>query len=342
MVDWSKGYSVSYYMTLIDSNTWRDIERIELTGGSISRSLDGLRQSASLDCSKYPPGIEQWIRVWMDVKQAGSNEHVPLFTGLATSPGREQEGVIETNSLECYSVLKAADDIDLLRGWYAPQGVRGGDVIKDLLSVVPAPVVVEENSPMLSDNIIAMDDDTNLSMIERLLVSMSAEEYWDLRIEGNGSIYIGPVSGDAVATFDPIDNPVVEPKISTSADWFSCPNVFMAINNDIVAIARDEDPESSLSIPNRGREVWMRETNCDLADNETTEQYAFRRLHEEQKIQQIASYDRRYIPNVFPGDYIRMHYPEQDLDGIFRIISQNIELSHSAKTSEEVETEGYL
>ena len=187
-----------------------------------------------------------------------------------------------------------------------------------------------------------MDDDTNLSMIERLLVAMSANEYWDLRIEGDGSIYVGPTSGDTVVTFDPIENPVIEPKISTSSDWFSCPNVFMAINNDVVAIARDEDANSLLSIPNRGREVWMRETGCDLADNETTEQYAFRRLHEEQSIQQIASYDRRYIPNVLPGDYIRMHYPEQNLDGVFRIRSQNIELSYSATTSEEIETEGYL
>lgn len=338
-MDWSKGYTASYYMTLIDPYTWQDIERIELTGGSVARSTTDLRQSASLDCTEYSSGIEQWVRVYMDVEQNGSNEHIALFTGLATSPGRKINGLLETHNLECYSVLKAVDDVDLLRGWYAPQGLRGGDVIKDLLSVGFAPVEIAENSPTLSSNIVAGDDDTHLTMIDKILIAISGEEEWTISISGDGTIRVAPIDTTPVATFDPINNDIVESKIDISGDYFSCPNVFMAINDDIVAIARDENENSALSIQNRGREVWVRENGCELADNETTEQYALRRLYEEQRIWMTASYDRRFMPNVYPDNYIRMHYPEQQIDGTFRIMSQNIELSHAARTSEVVETE---
>jgi len=338
-MDWSKGYTASYYMTLIDPYTWQDIERIELTGGSIARSTTDLRQSASLDCTEYSSNIEQWVRVYMDTEQGGSSEHIALFTGLATSPGRKINGLLETHNLECYSVLKAVDDVNLLRGWYAPQGISGGSVIKDLLDVGFAPVEIAENSPLLSSNIVAGDDDTHLTMIDKILVAISGDEEWVLDISGDGTIYVGPIDRTPVVNFDPINNDVVESKIDISGDYFSCPNVFMAINDDIVAIARDENENSMLSIPNRGREVWMRESGCELADNETTEQYALRRLYEEQRVWMTASYDRRFMPGVSTNSYIYMHYPEQKIDGIFRVTSQNIELSHAARTSEVVETE---
>ena len=37
------------------------------------------------------------------------------------------------------------------------------------------------------------------------------------------------------------------------------------------------------------------------------------------------------------GDMVRLHYPAQGLDGLFRVKSQNIELGYNARTTEEVE-----
>lgn len=329
---WSSGYQVSYYVTRLDPVTWRDIERIEITDGSIKRESNGLRESASIDCTSYPNIVEQWVRVWLDIEQSGSSEHIALFTGLATSPARDFTGDYETNTLECYSVLKPASDVYLLRGWYAPAGMRGASVIKDLLSVIPAPVSIAENSPALQSHIIAEDSETRLTMIEKILTAIN----WRLKIEGDGTIRVEPKSSDPVATFDPIDNDVIETEIKVSEDWFDCPNVLMAIDNDLMAIARDDSERSPLSTVNRGREVWRQETSCDLADNETIEQYALRRLKELQKTEKTASYDRRFMPNVYPGDAVRLHYPAQSLDGVFTVSSQSIDLSYAARTSEEI------
>jgi len=330
-MNWANGYIAEYYATKIDPATWRDLERIEITGGTVKREAEGLRDSAQIYCDKYPQGIENWIRIYLDVKQGGSNEHVALFTGLATSPSKDMNGVIETSAVECYSVLKPASDIYLLRGWYAPSGVQGGKVIKDLLSELPAPIEVADNSPALSSSIIAEDAETKLSMVEKVLKAIN----WRLRLTGDGRLHVEPKPLEAIATFDPLEYDVLETEIHVAADWFSAPNVYMAIDNDITAIARDDSVKSELSTVNRGREVWAQGT-ANLADNQTIEQYAKEMLKQAQTVKQSATYNRRFMPDILPSDIVRMRYPKQGVDGLYTVKSQSITLSYNATTNEEI------
>ena len=331
-MNWAKGYSAAYYMTRVDPSTWRDMERFEITGGSVKRTETGLRESAAVDCGAYPTGIENWIRVYMDTNQDGAEGHTAVFTGLATSPGDDINGRIRKSSLDCYSVLKPAEDVKLLRGWYAPAGMSGGAVIRELLKATPAPVTVADNAPTLTDHVIAENGENNLTMVEKILTAIN----WRIRISGDGTISVEPKSDDPVQTFDPLENDAIEMTVKVKTDWFSLPNVYMAVQDDLTAIARDDDPESPLSTVSRGREVWAQESSCQLAENETIASYAYRRLKEAQQTSTQASYDRRFYPDVVPGDKIRLHYPEQGLDGIYTVESQSITLSHAGKTSEDV------
>ena len=332
-MDWSKGYSSSYYVSIVDSSSWRDIDRIDLVSGSVVKDISGLRESASIECSKGTDGIEKWIRIWRDIDQNGDYYHDAVFTGLATKPRDDIEGIIKNYSFDCYSVLKPSDNIDLLRGWYVSAGANGGEVIRQLLeSSTPAPVVVEDGAPILTSTLIAEDGETNLSMIDKILLAIG----WRLRISGDGTIYIEPYDEIPVMTFDPYEVDIIEPKLTIEADWFNAPNVFCAISGSTTSIVRDEEDDSPLSIQNRGREVWMTETVSYLSSNETIDQYAYRRLKEEQRVIKTAKYTRRYVPDVVPGNLIRLHYPEQGLDGDFIIESQDIDLSHEAPTDEEV------
>lgn len=336
-MDWSKGYSANYYMTYVDPKTWADTSRIEIHEGSINRTTDGLRESASVACNQDFLDIETWVRIYMNTDQNGDRSHEPVFTGLATSPSLEFNGNIKNNNYECYSVLKPADDIILSRGWYASAGSSGAEVVKDLLKSTPAPASIPEEyssdkSQYLENYIIAEDGDSNLSMIDSILLAIN----WRLRVKGDGSITIEPVATEPSYRFDPLDFDIIEPSVKISSDWFSAPNVFCAISDGLTAVARDEDDDSPLSIQNRGREVWLTESNCDLSTGESIEAYANRRLAEEQRIVKTASYSRRYVPDVIPGDLITLHYPKQNMDGLFYISSQSIDLGYSAKTSEEV------
>ena len=117
-MDWSKGFSATYYMSIVDPVTWRDVDRIEIKGGEISRSESELVESADVDCVRYDQSSERYVRIWLNTRQEGGrSSHIALFTGLATSPNRDINGILTTNKVQCYSVLKPAKDVLLQRGW---------------------------------------------------------------------------------------------------------------------------------------------------------------------------------------------------------------------------------
>ena len=118
-------------------------------------------------------------------------------------------------------------------------------------------------------------------------------------------------------------------------DWFNCPNVFRASSDDMISIARDDDPSSALSTVSRGREIWMGDDDVDLSDDETIAEYAVRRLKEEQQVAETAKYTRRYIPEVNVGDLVKLNYDQ--LKGTYTVTSQTIQLTYAATTDEEVE-----
>lgn len=331
MVDYSKGYSASYYAARVDPATWRDTRVIRLTGGTIKRETTGKRQSADLSCVNYRIPVEQWVRVYLDIRQEGAAAHVPLFTGLAVSPDDDINGSLTLNTLTCFSVLKPAEDVLLARGWYAPAGMSGAELVRRLLSVTPAPIIAEDNSPALAASIVSEDGETHLSMADRILDAIG----WRLRIDGDGTIRIMPAAADPVARLDPISNDLLEPKIKITADWYNCPNVLMAVAGDVTGIARDDDPDSPLSTVSRGREVWKKES-CTLSAGESVAEYARKRLRELQRVRQTVSYTRRYLPNVMPGDIVGLNYPEQQLTGNYGVQSQSITLGYGARTAEQI------
>lgn len=333
-MDWSKGFSATYYMALVDRVTWRDISRVEITGGSVDRETSGLMQSASVDCINAPK-TEEYVRVYLNAKQAGESVRIPLFTGISTAPDSEYSGGLNTSVIECFSVLKPANDILLPLGWYAPAGVSADIIIRRLLEVVPAPVEIDDTAPFLKTSIVADEDETHLSMVQRIVEAIN----WQIRITGDGRIHVRPKSTDPIAAFDPVRNDCIEPDISVTHDWYDCPNVFRAVLDDLSAVARDDSEDSPLSTINRGREIWKQETSCDLADNESIAEYATRRLKEEQQAAISATYSRRFDPDIMPGDVIRLKYPDQGLTGLYRVESQSIEIGYGARTSEGVANE---
>lgn len=330
-MDWTKGYSSQYYASFVDPMTWRDIERFEITGGSVKRDDSGLMESADIDCLNFTQG-ERYVRLWLDARQDGDAVHTALFTGLSCCPSDDINGFRIENAVQLYSVVKPAEDVLLERGWYAPVETDGANLAKSLLSVCPAPVSIEGDSPHLANAIIAEDGETRLSMAQKILDAIG----WRLRISGLGEITICPQATEPVATFDATENDILEKEIKKTFDWYDCPNVFRAVADDLSAVARDDDPDSFLSTVSRGREVWQEETDCDVAEGESIADYALRRLKEEQRVGLTAEYDRRYLPDVLPTDIVRLNIPWLGLVGNFRIASQDIELGFEAKTGEEV------
>lgn len=330
-MDYSKGMTVSYYGHFVDPASWRDVERFELISGSVSTELTELRASASFDCKGYPQNTERYIRLYMDATQAGETVHIPLFTGLATSPEDNVKGTWTENTVTCYSVLKLAEDVLLPRGWYAPVETSGAVIIRQLLEDLKAPIETADNAPTLQEAIIAEDGETKLSMMDRVLTAMD----WRVRLTGAGVVQIVPKDEQQRLVISEEEFDIIEPELDISRDWYSAPNCFRAISNDLSATARDDSPNSYLSTVNRGREVWTEETDCALSAGESIADYALRRLREQQKIETLVKYNRRFVPDLTAGDVVQLHFPDIGLQGQFQISSQSIELDFAARTNEE-------
>ena len=331
-MDWRKGFTSKYYISILDRDTWRDLRQIEITGGTIKREDSDLRESADIDCVRYNETSEQIIRVWLDAKQNGDSSHIPLFTGIATSPSRNIEGNLSTTTLQCYSILKIAQDMLLQRGWYAPSGINGGELIRDLLSVLPVDISIAENSPGLKSAIVSESNENRLSMTDKILESMN----WRMKLDGYGNIRIEPYSSDEIVTFDALSNDVLEPSLSVEHDWYNIPNVYRAVLDDSYSVARDDNPDSPLSTVSRGREIWYEDASVYLQDTETLAEYAERMLKEVQQVATTVSYTRRFNPEIYITDVIRLGYNAQKINGKYLVTSQTITLGYGAKTSEEV------
>lgn len=327
---WSDGYTSSYYITIVDPISWRDIGRIEITGGSVERSTADLLESADLDTTELPNNGEAWVRVWLDAEQGGIT-HVPLFTGLASAPSREIDGHRESYRMECYSVLKPIDDILTERGYYIPAEVPAPQAAARLLRTGIAPVEVAPGDVSLTESIVAEDGETNLTLAEKVLSSIG----WRIRLDGYGTIHVEPKASEIVKVFDANDNDVIELSLSDEYDWYSCPNVFRAVSGDLTAIAKDEDPESPLSTVSRGREIWAEESSVTLGSAESLAAYSYRRLKELQSPARTVNYSRRYDPDVNVGDLVMINHPEIGINATFRITSQSLELGYGCTTQEE-------
>lgn len=334
-MDWSKGYTTKYYMSIVDWGTMNDMSRIEITGGSIKRSLTDLRASADVDCVDYDNTKEQIVRIWLDTFQGGASSHTPLFTGIAACPKDKFSGRKKNNSLECYSMLKIASDVLLPRGWYAPVDANSSLILNELLDVVKVDIhfPTDIDTPILKQSIIAEQGETKLSMADKVLDAMGN---WRMRIDGYGEIWIEQLPKSESAFFDSINNDVIETDIEISYDWYNAPNILRCTLDDSFAVAKDEDPYSPLSIQNRGREVWFEDSDVQLSTDQTLGEYALAMLKQYQQTATTISYTRRFNPDVYPSDIVRINYPEQNINGLFMVSDQSISLGYSARTSEEV------
>lgn len=332
-MNWNKGFSARYYLSVVDPGTWRSMETSQLISGSVIRSEKKMIESATVELTDLPEESEPWIRIWMDARQEGSGGHAAIFTGLLQTPDTDWNGKLMTLRAECCSVLKPADDILMARGYYVPAGVEAAAFAAQLLQAGPAPVEYTENGPNLTESIIAERGETRLTMAQKVIDAIG----WRIRIAGDGVITICPKALTASASYDPSENDAVETVLRDRRDWYDCPNVFRAVSGDLTAVARDDSPDSPLSTVSRGREVWKEDLGCRLGNAESIADYAARRLKEEQEHGRDLSYTRRFDPDLTVGDLVSLRYPAQNIDGLFRITSQNIELIHGGRTAEEVE-----
>ena len=196
-------------------------------------------------------------------------------------------------------------------------------------------------SPKLQHDFVANTDDTWLSFV----IDLIANARYELGLGERGDILFLPkqdlASLQPVWTYDDGNSSILYPELTMDHDLYGIPNVVEVIysygSDCKQAVAKNEDPNSLVSIQNRGREIVHRVTDPSLAGYVTQDQiqdYAERVLKDLSTIEYKISYTHAYCP-VRVGDCVRLNYTRAGIKGVkAKVISQSISCEPGCPVSE--------
>ena len=339
-MDWNQGYTATFRLYSVNQSTWGDGDEIEnLVSASVTKDNESsLIEDASISIDGEP--IKGYVRLVLEAKNTSGMAKVNLGTFLVTSPKRSINGVLTTIDLECYSVLKPADDKLLPPGWYFPEG---GDPIagaSELLSnCLKCPVEPSESDIRTDQVKIAENNETALSMAKYLLEDTD----WFIYIDGRGCVSIKKKPDNIVKMFDAYENDVLMPNITDESDIFDIPNILRVTDSSgNYETIYNNDEQSDTSIEKLGWEKWSSE-QLSLDYGETLLGKGGERMEELSKTTRKINYSREFDPDVKLNDVALYMLPKQRIVGTFRIISQSLSIENGIKVSEiaEFETENW-
>ena len=77
-MNWNEGYTAQYFLTIVDPATWRDVDTVDITGGTVTKTTDGKMESADINMTQNIG--EKVVRVYLNARQAGDGDRTAIFT----------------------------------------------------------------------------------------------------------------------------------------------------------------------------------------------------------------------------------------------------------------------
>jgi len=337
MTDWQRGYTAGWEVYEVNRDTWADGDRIDgILSVDVNKSCTDTSpklEEGSMDVMADSFGA-RWCRIYMTAEQAGIERH-PIATLLFESASSRFDHQARTIKAEGRSVLQPAADVKMTRGSFAAKGTDGAAFAGRLIaSCTPAPVTVE-GSFMLGDDVVFDIGSTNLDAAWMLLDAGG----WCMQIDGRGEIHIRKKPDQPALELSGANVGLLIPGVDDEFDISEVPNRYIAIDDDNVEIATNEDPESATSYQSRGRWVDELDESPVLIDGEALAVYAQRKLSEKSTVTRTYRYQREYLPDLNLYDLVRATVPENGIEGVLRVRSQDLQCEHGVVVTEAVEEE---
>lgn len=333
MPDWLESMQQTFEYYIVDPGTWRDVQRLtNVKSCSITRELDSdTLGSATIDVTETVG--ECYIRVYLVTIQNGLTERRPLGTFLVQTPSSEFDGRVRTVSMDAYTPLLELNENPPPIGFFVAKGANimssAYDLVKDN---VRAPVVPASRDEALCYDFVAESSETWLGFVKSLI----ANAKYSFDLDEMGRILFAPNQDTAslqpVWTYDDGDKSILHLSVSMSHDLYDVPNVVEVVhskgNENLYAVAENNDPSSPTSIQNRGRRLTHRIIDPDMNSGTPTQrqiqEYADRMLEEISTIEYTLSYTHAYCP-VRVGDCVMFNYSLAGLENIkAKVIRQSI------------------
>ena len=342
MADWLNSMQQTFEYYTVDPGTWKDKDLIQnVTSCKIDRDLSAdTLGSATIDVVDSIG--EAYIRVYLIIIQNGVKEKFPLGTFLVQTPSTSFNGKITSVSMDAYTpLLELTENMPTL-GYSIPKEKNIMEMAYQLAQEnLRAPVVKTTNDAKLYYDFIANTDDTWMTFLRDLL----ANAKYQFGLDEMGRVVFEPkqdvASLQPVWTYTDDNSSILYPELNTEQDLYKIPNVVEVVysNGDDKFYSRVEntDPNSPLSIPNRGRVIIHRDTNPSIVGNATqlqVDKYAKQLLEELSSVEYTVSYSHGYCP-VRIGDCVRLNYTRAGLKNVkAKVISQSISCVPGTPVSE--------
>lgn len=316
-----------------------------VTGGSISRNQDTtIGEQATLELVGDTILGADLLRIWADLTYGdGSEESIPLGTFLADGPKRQVTGGQDVNiPLTLYGRLRELDDDQFTGPVSIAKGANPMDwidkTIRDAgLTVAAHDACAYRMGTAWTFGTGDTKDKSKLDAINSVLDlagwSAATTDPWGRVLP---TPYRDPSQRAPSWEFVEGEGARFLRSMTDERDWFDTANqvrvIYATQNKEIIGVARDEDKNSTFSIPARGRVISKTYTYTDVPDGKTDAQLktmaaakAKELLATAQAVIHRVTLTHIYAP-ISVGDVIHLDYPSGRIEGDFAVRTQKIRL----------------
>lgn len=344
--DWTRGYRQSFEFYRVDPATWLDAAPLTMVRScKVTRSLSAsLPESASFEMDDRIGG-EAYIRVYMECESfsTGDKARECIGTFLVPRPDADMDGKTIGYSCDGYSPLKELDD-DMPPVGYST--AAGADPVAEACRLASEhsrlAVSAASSGVRLSEPVTANDSDSWLDYIRALAAKGGHRIAQDAR----GRMLFVP-ERDVTSlrpswTYRDDGRSIMLPDVSDEWDMGgACNRVEVTYTSDgssMVGTAENDDGDSELSLPARGRTVLERaKSDLDSPTQEQLDAEALSKLKESSSIKRTISFRHAYTPTR-PGDCVAIDYRRHAFAVRGRVSKQELACNTGLTVDEEITT----
>lgn len=316
-----------------------------VTGGSISRNQDTtIGEQATLELVGDTILGADLLRIWADLTYGdGSEESIPLGTFLADGPKRQVTGGQDVNiPLTLYGRLRELDDDQFTGPVSIAKGANPMDWIDKTIRDAGLTVAAHDACAyrMGTAWTFGTGDTKDKSKLDAINSVLDLAGWSAATTDPWGRVLLIPYRDPSqrAPSWEFVEGEGARflRSMTDERDWFDTANqvrvIYATQNKEIIGVARDEDKNSTFSIPARGRVISKTYTYTDVPDGKTDAQLktmaaakAKELLATAQAVIHRVTLTHIYAP-ISVGDVIHLDYPSGRIEGDFAVRTQKIRL----------------
>lgn len=332
MIDWSKSMTQTFEYYTVDTGTWKDDKKINnVKKSTITRDLKTDTLGSSTIDIVDTIG-EKYVRTYLIAKQNGNTYKIPLGTHLVQSPSTTFDGFTKNVSMDAYTPIIELKENQPPIGYSL---LKGTNIMSTAYQIcrenMRAPIVIANSDDTLYQDFISNTNDTWVTFITDLISNAK----YELDLDELGRVLFKPKQDTAslqpVWTYTDDNSSILYSDITIDQDLYGIPNIVEVTYSNgsdfFYKKVINDDPNSPLSIANRGRKIIHRVNNPNLLGDPTKyqiDEYANQLLRDLSSLEYTVSYKHGYCP-VRLGDCVRLNYSRAGLNNIkAKVINQTI------------------